>query len=385
MTLLLSLTPAALAATLHVGPGQAYTDLGAALASAADRDEVYVHAGTYELSGTHTVLADDVTVRGEGAELVSIVPAPGGDCALSVGALGVNGTGVRLEGLSSSCQLWPQYRSRVEVRDVHVSGADMLLWALEVEVVDASVTDGQLLVNDALEVRLSGVEVVGGGGSVVRGHPFLGLPVEARITDSRFIDAEGAGLFVDKVDRLIFLDNWVCGATDSGLFVDVGDDGTDAVIRRNRWVGNEGGIGGGLVVSGRVGTPARVALVDNVFWANRAIQALSVWLSSVPETHVVNNVFGASVHYPTNGAGSELLLDDAPVVLDHNLWWASPRAFVEGPATTGPNAVFADPMFVAPSTDCSVADFGLLPGSPALDAGHPSMLDPDGTVSDIGG
>ena len=131
--------------------------------------------------------------------------------------------------------------------------------------------------------------------------------------------------------------------------------------------------------------PARVELVGNVFWANSASTGLSAWFRHVDELHMLNNVFGASVHLPINGVGADVLIDIAPVKLDHNLWWASPGAYVEGPVATGPNAVFADPMFVAPSTDCSVADFGLLPGSPAIDAGHPSLLDPDGTVSDIGG
>ena len=40
----------------------------------------------------------------------------------------------------------------------------------------------------------------------------------------------------------------------------------------------------------------------------------------------------------------------------------------------------ADPLFA----DLENWDVHLLPGSPAIDAGFPDLLDPDGTLSDIG-
>ena len=48
--------------------------------------------------------------------------------------------------------------------------------------------------------------------------------------------------------------------------------------------------------------------------------------------------------------------------------------------------MFADPLFVLWSDDGDPTndDLGLQPGSPAIDAGFPGLLDPDGTVSDLG-
>ena len=49
-------------------------------------------------------------------------------------------------------------------------------------------------------------------------------------------------------------------------------------------------------------------------------------------------------------------------------------------------AVFADPLFVDWSADGNPLndDFRLAPDSPAIDAGLPTFLDPDGSRSDLG-
>ena len=70
---------------------------------------------------------------------------------------------------------------------------------------------------------------------------------------------------------------------------------------------------------------------------------------------------------------------------DHNLWHLNTGGNLTG-ASHGPNAVFADPTFVAWSDDGDPSndDFSLQGQSPAVDAGLPTYFDSDGTISDIG-
>jgi len=65
---------------------------------------------------------------------------------------------------------------------------------------------------------------------------------------------------------------------------------------------------------------------------------------------------------------------------DYNLVFGNDSLDYDGLAP-GPHDINADPMFV----DTATGDYHLMPGSPCIDAGDPSMpLDPDGTRSDIG-
>lgn len=67
-------------------------------------------------------------------------------------------------------------------------------------------------------------------------------------------------------------------------------------------------------------------------------------------------------------------------VIDYNLYFNNGNDVTGG--LPGPHAVFGDPMLANPA----VGDFVPLPGSPVVDAGHPSpdYFDLDGTISDIG-
>lgn len=71
----------------------------------------------------------------------------------------------------------------------------------------------------------------------------------------------------------------------------------------------------------------------------------------------------------------------------YGLWWGGPR-LADGSASAdvyGASDVVAEPGFAsyAGPTDCE-AHLWLAPGSPAVDAGDPHVLDPDGTRADIG-
>ncbi len=71
--------------------------------------------------------------------------------------------------------------------------------------------------------------------------------------------------------------------------------------------------------------------------------------------------------------------------VDYNLFWKN-NEDVDSKIILGENNVFADPMFVKDTIPNSTSnyDFHLQAYSPAIDAGDPSILDKDGSRSDIG-
>ncbi|HEX2658868.1 MAG TPA: hypothetical protein VHU40_11375, partial [Polyangia bacterium] len=80
----------------------------------------------------------------------------------------------------------------------------------------------------------------------------------------------------------------------------------------------------------------------------------------------------------SNNPGSGLLgYAGAQPTFRYNDTFAS--AFSEMTAN-GPGNTAVDPMFV----NAAAGDFHLLPGSPAVDAGDPAVLDPDGSRADLG-
>jgi len=103
--------------------------------------------------------------------------------------------------------------------------------------------------------------------------------------------------------------------------------------------------------------------------------APSIWTVSDIKTY--NNI----IYKVTNGIRSEG--DD--VVGGYNLFWGNTRDTVRGYKIKETD-VFADPMFVndkRPDGNLDF-DFHLQKYSPAIDAGDPTVLDVDGTRSDIG-
>lgn len=93
---------------------------------------------------------------------------------------------------------------------------------------------------------------------------------------------------------------------------------------------------------------------------------------------VLNNlIYGpfqnSFVFYSVPGKGTQI---------DYNLLWEQRALFAGQQAAgfLGGNNLFADPLFIDPAA----GDFHLTPGSPALDTGHPDILDPDGSPSDLG-
>ena len=101
----------------------------------------------------------------------------------------------------------------------------------------------------------------------------------------------------------------------------------------------------------------------------------SIW--TVSDIKIYNNI----IYKVTNGIRS----DGGDVFGGYNLFWGNTRDTVKGYKIKETD-VFADPMFVndkRPDGNLDF-DFHLQKYSPAIDAGDPTVLDVDGTRSDIG-
>jgi predicted outer membrane repeat protein len=187
--------------------------------------------------------------------------------------------------------------------------------------------------------------------------------------------------------------SWFAGNTSaggSGGAYHGGDDNNRSLhlLAENRFVDNQApvGLGGAVFVEndGHVGYyglhRTKVGVRDNTFVANEAAGGAHLYLTSRVTHAVANNVFAAA------GSGSfAVVLHTAPGVVDYNLWFDNAGGDLSG-VPLGSHDVFANPLFVAwtDDGDPSNDDLHLQPGSPAVDAGHPSLLDPDLSPSDIG-
>jgi predicted outer membrane repeat protein len=125
----------------------------------------------------------------------------------------------------------------------------------------------------------------------------------------------------------------------------------------NHFVGNTAGRGG--AVARQV---SDLVLVDNLFLGN-------VDLDDSADTGL-----GIEQAFASSGAGQ--------VLADHNAWFDNQPSHA---ASFGPNdLVDVDPELVGTANGCATAGSWLSAGSPLVDAGLPSLADPDGSPADIG-
>ncbi len=113
---------------------------------------------------------------------------------------------------------------------------------------------------------------------------------------------------------------------------------------------------------------ASASATDNTFYGNTSTVIFDNHVASTFKNNIVSN----SLNFGLFGAPDEN---------DYNLYWNNLSDFTTG-AVSGPNDIFADPLFNAPSA----GDFLLAVGSPAIDAGDPDPIfsDDDGSQNDIG-
>jgi MYXO-CTERM domain-containing protein len=187
---------------------------------------------------------------------------------------------------------------------------------------------------------------------------------------------EGGALALSEHATVSVADNQLCynHAVDGGGAL---LDGTGGLWLGNDFVGNRAdGLGGGLALIGAVD-----ALVGaNDFLANEAAEGGGLYTADSSVIFVNNLVAWQTGH----GVWAQTTTGTLTYSLFHD---NSPDHLSPGLAkNAGPGLVYADPMLTAFSDDgdCSNDDLTPLPGSPLVDAGDPSLLDDDGSISDIG-
>jgi hypothetical protein len=158
-----------------------------------------------------------------------------------------------------------------------------------------------------------------------------------------------------------------------------------AEVSRNLFIGNEG-LAPGLLVSQRSGSLSVLA-VNNTFLGNIAYgDALTCGANRYGKSAAVVQMSGHldfvnNLVAETFGCG---FAANNNVTLSYNAFWDNTTHTASG--LLGDDVVVADPMLVGVSYDGDPSNDAPWPaaGSPLIDAGDPSVLDPDGTISDIG-
>ena len=193
---------------------------------------------------------------------------------------------------------------------------------------------------------------------------------------------DGGALALDAVQDVSITANIFClndGGEDGGAATVV-----DSGVGSSVWSGNaivdnlSSNEGGAILLDG--GGPTD--LTNNTFAGNSGPDGghLRVEQTTV---NLVNNIFTTALD------GDGLSQDSTDGVRDYNLWFSNTPNDIGDQLDTndlGSNSVFADPDFTGytADNDCFNDDLTLNPGSPAIDAGDPSILDRDGSISDIG-
>ncbi len=243
-----------------------------------------------------------------------------------------------------------------------------------------------------------------------------GVPTTASITASQFTDnaceGDAGAIHLSAVLQATLLDNVLlrnrAGGEAFGGGVLVQDSGR-TVAQRNLFAFNVARYGGGAYVQA---TTNSGTWTNNVFMENTAAYGGAGCVADAADESWVNNTF---VGNAATEEGGGLCIVDSAVDLRDNLYawtsdgaavhvWTSGKvgptfgynAFYEntegdgggdaGDITAAPGTVRGAPLLVAYSHDGTEENDQLQPlrDSPLVDAGDPALLDPDGTVADIG-
>jgi len=182
------------------------------------------------------------------------------------------------------------------------------------------------------------------------------------------------------------------------------DFGGNPVIRNNIILMESVGIGPyavGIDINGWVNS---ATIENNLIFAEKGYSGVGIWAiyDSNDSVKIYNNNIvydlpndGIGVHTVNKNAfirnniieGTNLAMQlvDTVSALDYNLIWNNNYDDISGLLLKGPHNLFADPMFVKDTSVISGrADYHLQAYSPAIDKGDTSILDKDGTRSDIG-
>lgn len=160
-------------------------------------------------------------------------------------------------------------------------------------------------------------------------------------------NAEGGAILVSAGSMTLTRNGLIendCGGAGGGLFA---TDGATITSTNNTWVGNLSGNSGAALWTD----------------ANTVTSVNDLFLSNNGQNEVA---------YETGGT----------LTVDYGLFFDNAAGDTSG--TVGAGMVYADPQLSWTSGSCDPATLVPPPGSPAVDAGDPGMLDPDGSPADIG-
>ncbi len=343
-----------------------------AIDAASRGERICVLAGTYQ---ERLFIDKDVSLIGENSAL-TVLRAQAGDRVLEV------------EGLTSAAEL----------RGFTLYGGEALIGGA-VHIVDSALHVEDLLITGA---ELATDEQCLGAAMAITG-PAAPTVSHVDIIDNGAICGEIYGMvFVQdttapvEFDHLSLLDNRLYADTTvaGGL---AAYDGTEIEVTNSIFASNEGGYAGGVDASSATAIRglavsahnAVVDLVNTVVAGNSAdagdgtVYSAGVYLDVGSRGTIVNTSVSS------NDAQAALVVTSAlygPYVLEHSNVYdqASPIWSGSNPIGTDGN-ITADPGFIdATGTSGSVWNLRLSAGSALIDAGDPSILDADGTTSDIG-
>jgi hypothetical protein len=221
-----------------------------------------------------------------------------------------------------------------------------------------------------------------GSGVVIDGSDAAPILDNVIILRSELESGFGAGLCVrdgahPTISHAVITDNWTFGGFGGGVFVEGEDSSltlTNAIISDNRV---ESGSGSGFYAN----NGASVSLVNVTVVGNgirggaEALYFEDCSVTLINDQIVQNGATGINVGYSCT-----------VTLTSCNLWGNVSRDFggIPDPIGTDGN-ISADPGFLDRSSDDPMRwDLHLSAASPSVDAGAPTLQDPDGSPSDIG-
>lgn len=390
----------ALAATLTVGPTSAYPTLDDAWAVAVDGDVLELEAGTY-VADALPLFGLQLTVRAApGAEV--IVEALGGDDGAfdAGGASHLIVEGITLDGGGAS-------------RLIHSSGSRVDL--LGVVGQDGAADSGGCVQASDSRVRLVDTELTGcvttgalsadGGAVQSTGVGSLAI-VGGRLADNRTNgQSSGGAVACTAYTCTLFEVELEGNHSSSGGAVYVAALGGSRLVA-STLVGNSAdGEGGGLYAGG--GDYYRsVEASGSVFCGNyaevwgggvHATTEIAVRHSTFVGNTVLSGVDGAALRatHPTSSVDHAVVahhLGPGTAVYHGGVGPLSYTALYDNDGgdltgfVAGVGVIYGlDPLFVVPfDGDCDLAGLHPGAGSPLIDAGDPTVTDPDGSIADLG-
>ena len=401
LSLLSSFYAGALAATLVVDPESGpYQSIDEALASAESGDVIEVMPGTYE--GSLHIATNDLTIRGAARNDVVLLannPFLPGD-----GALVAKGVTLTLENLTLS--------GRSAARAVRVEGANLTLQNVDLRN-GAMLGKGGLLFVDgdssviAIKTRFNtGDSGSGAGGLVAVDGTF-------QATSCTFVQGttrrQGGALYCGpesecSVQDSDFVDN---AAGNGGAVFLEGNPGT---WRRNRYCANDAlGTDGYTGQGGAIWSSSPVAMQNDVFQENRARDLggaiyVASGVTTLQNVDLLGNlslgngaavaqakgatvqVRNALIAYSTGPSAFAVISEDQTMAPAWDAFHENGDMgeFNGDLPSSNQGHGEADPQIRMVSGDCLATRVRPQASSSLIDAGDPDVLDPDGSISDIG-